>query len=193
MELNMQFLMWLKSKQILVNSHFQGSLNSLNTAWEERAFAEDAAGPFGGFIWPPRSYSCTFCRREFRSAQALGGHMNVHRWDRARLKQSLSTEGGRGDSPGRSNGCRSFSPLSSPYSSRASVTVTSHDENSIEDIVPFSGVGKSTRKEELMVTLEHDDDGVETKLQYLVSAKTIDGLTKMVLHRYRELAIYGGN
>ncbi|XP_058083426.1 transcriptional regulator SUPERMAN-like [Magnolia sinica] len=42
----------------------------------------------GGFSWPPRSYTCTFCKREFRSAQALGGHMNVHRRDRARLRQS---------------------------------------------------------------------------------------------------------
>ncbi|KAI4373910.1 hypothetical protein MLD38_011969 [Melastoma candidum] len=41
----------------------------------------------GGLSWPPRSYSCTFCKREFRSAQALGGHMNVHRRDRARLRQ----------------------------------------------------------------------------------------------------------
>ncbi|CAI0472858.1 unnamed protein product [Linum tenue] len=38
-----------------------------------------------GSTWPPRSYTCTFCRREFRSAQALGGHMNVHRRDRAKL------------------------------------------------------------------------------------------------------------
>ncbi|XP_075485248.1 transcriptional regulator TAC1-like [Primulina tabacum] len=53
---------------------------------------EDQTAPFGGFIWPPRSYSCSFCRREFRSAQALGGHMNVHRRDRARLKQSLSPQ-----------------------------------------------------------------------------------------------------
>ncbi|KAL4570500.1 hypothetical protein LXL04_026156 [Taraxacum kok-saghyz] len=37
--------------------------------------------------WPPQSYTCTFCKREFRSAQALGGHMNVHRRDRARLCQ----------------------------------------------------------------------------------------------------------
>ncbi|PWA71218.1 Zinc finger, C2H2 [Artemisia annua] len=37
--------------------------------------------------WPPRSYTCTFCKREFRSAQALGGHMNVHRREKARLKQ----------------------------------------------------------------------------------------------------------
>ncbi|KAK4782667.1 hypothetical protein SAY86_007041 [Trapa natans] len=41
-----------------------------------------------GISWPPRSYSCSFCKREFRSAQALGGHMNVHRRDRARLRQS---------------------------------------------------------------------------------------------------------
>ncbi|XP_010508577.1 PREDICTED: transcriptional regulator SUPERMAN-like [Camelina sativa] len=37
--------------------------------------------------WPPKNYICSFCRREFRSAQALGGHMNVHRRDRAKLRQ----------------------------------------------------------------------------------------------------------
>ncbi|KAI4345766.1 hypothetical protein L6164_012862 [Bauhinia variegata] len=46
-----------------------------------------------GFSWPPRSYTCSFCKREFRSAQALGGHMNVHRRDRARLRQSSPNEG----------------------------------------------------------------------------------------------------
>ncbi|CAI9771275.1 unnamed protein product [Fraxinus pennsylvanica] len=40
-----------------------------------------------GIPWPPRCYTCSFCKREFRSAQALGGHMNVHRKDRARLRQ----------------------------------------------------------------------------------------------------------
>ncbi|XP_019706194.1 zinc finger protein 10 [Elaeis guineensis] len=64
--------------------------SSYSESWEEQAFAEDSAGHLGGCIWPPRSYSCSFCRREFRSAQALGGHMNVHRRDRARLKQSSS-------------------------------------------------------------------------------------------------------
>ncbi|KAJ0984025.1 hypothetical protein J5N97_002381 [Dioscorea zingiberensis] len=59
-------------------------------SWEEKAFAEDSAAHLGGCVWPPRSYSCSFCRREFRSAQALGGHMNVHRRDRARLKQPPS-------------------------------------------------------------------------------------------------------
>ncbi|KAL9227577.1 hypothetical protein vseg_003251 [Gypsophila vaccaria] len=30
-----------------------------------------------------RSYDCVFCRRGFTTAQALGGHMNIHRKDRA--------------------------------------------------------------------------------------------------------------
>ncbi|XP_044486354.1 transcriptional regulator SUPERMAN-like [Mangifera indica] len=46
-----------------------------------------------GFSRPPRSYTCSFCKREFRSAQALGGHMNVHRRDRARLRQSPPRDG----------------------------------------------------------------------------------------------------
>lgn len=37
-----------------------------------------------GFSWPQRNYNCNFCQKEFKSAQALGGHMNVHRRDRAK-------------------------------------------------------------------------------------------------------------
>lgn len=65
---------------------------SSEPSWEEQAFARDAAANLGGCVWPPRSYSCSFCQREFRSAQALGGHMNVHRRDRARLRQCSSPE-----------------------------------------------------------------------------------------------------
>ncbi|KAJ7950267.1 Transcriptional regulator superman [Quillaja saponaria] len=80
-----RYLMWAKRKHSL-NS--LASSNNTDDSWEEQVFAEDAAGALGGCIWPPRSYSCNFCRREFKSAQALGGHMNIHRRDRARLKQS---------------------------------------------------------------------------------------------------------
>ncbi|XP_008787986.2 transcriptional regulator TAC1-like [Phoenix dactylifera] len=31
-------------------------------------------------------YECMFCRRGFTTAQALGGHMNIHRKDRARMQ-----------------------------------------------------------------------------------------------------------
>ncbi|CAN6229358.1 unnamed protein product [Urochloa humidicola] len=51
-------------------------------ASEDTADDDDALGG----TWPPRSYTCAFCRREFRSAQALGGHMNVHRRDRAKMR-----------------------------------------------------------------------------------------------------------
>lgn len=34
-----------------------------------------------------KSYACTFCKRGFSNAQALGGHMNIHRRDRARIRQ----------------------------------------------------------------------------------------------------------
>lgn len=53
-----------------------------DASWEIRAFAEDTMGT----TWPPRFYNCTFCGREFKSAQALGGHMNVHRRDRVRFR-----------------------------------------------------------------------------------------------------------
>ncbi|PIN12975.1 hypothetical protein CDL12_10278 [Handroanthus impetiginosus] len=80
-----RYWMWAKRKP---DSNPHNMISSYGDSWEEQAFAEDAAGALGGCVWPPRSYSCSFCRREFRSAQALGGHMNVHRRDRARLKQS---------------------------------------------------------------------------------------------------------
>ncbi|KAK1437086.1 hypothetical protein QVD17_02871 [Tagetes erecta] len=33
-----------------------------------------------------RSYECHFCKRGFTNAQALGGHMNIHRKHKAKLK-----------------------------------------------------------------------------------------------------------
>ncbi|KAK9055344.1 hypothetical protein SSX86_026427 [Deinandra increscens subsp. villosa] len=33
-----------------------------------------------------RSYECHFCKRGFTNAQALGGHMNIHRKDKTKLK-----------------------------------------------------------------------------------------------------------
>ncbi|XP_057523857.1 zinc finger protein 11-like [Amaranthus tricolor] len=74
---------WMLTNQTKIDDH--------HDSWEERAFAEDASRMLGGCVWPPRSYTCNFCRREFRSAQALGGHMNVHRRDRAKLKQFSSS------------------------------------------------------------------------------------------------------
>ncbi|XP_049374347.1 transcriptional regulator TAC1-like [Solanum verrucosum] len=35
-----------------------------------------------------RSYECNFCKRGFTNAQALGGHMNIHRKDKLKAKQN---------------------------------------------------------------------------------------------------------
>lgn len=39
-----------------------------------------------------RAYTCNFCKRGFSNAQALGGHMNIHRKDRAKLRQITEDE-----------------------------------------------------------------------------------------------------
>ncbi|XP_074567086.1 uncharacterized protein LOC141823733 [Curcuma longa] len=36
-----------------------------------------------------RSFDCIFCKRGFSNAQALGGHMNLHRKDKAKAKAKL--------------------------------------------------------------------------------------------------------
>lgn len=60
---------------------------SIELAMERQSSTSREAWSYYSFTaWPPRSYPCSFCKREFRSAQALGGHMNVHRRDRARLR-----------------------------------------------------------------------------------------------------------
>ncbi|CAF2267793.1 hypothetical protein BRARA_D00509 [Brassica rapa] len=45
-----------------------------------------------------RPYICDFCERGFSNAQALGGHMNIHRKDRAKLRQANLKEDDREDS-----------------------------------------------------------------------------------------------
>ncbi|KAK9920604.1 hypothetical protein M0R45_029154 [Rubus argutus] len=61
-----RYWMWAKRKHnsLMSASHHVQVPSQDDSSWEEQAFAEDAAGPLGG------------------------GHMNVHRRDRARLKQS---------------------------------------------------------------------------------------------------------
>ncbi|KAK8491415.1 hypothetical protein V6N13_025201 [Hibiscus sabdariffa] len=57
--------------------------------------SSDASGeqndPVGQDATTKRSYECTFCKRGFTNAQALGGHMNIHRKDRAKAKEPRSS------------------------------------------------------------------------------------------------------
>ncbi|XP_050374370.1 transcriptional regulator SUPERMAN-like [Argentina anserina] len=67
---------------VMTNKAIYGDFNSNKKNIEDGEVCTD------GYPWPPRAYICGFCKREFKSAQALGGHMNVHRKDRARLRCS---------------------------------------------------------------------------------------------------------
>lgn len=49
---------------------------------DEASSAEPASDDAGSQRRP--YFECTFCKRGFSSAQALGGHMNIHRKDRGR-------------------------------------------------------------------------------------------------------------
>ncbi|KAI3514594.1 hypothetical protein L1887_13139 [Cichorium endivia] len=42
-----------------------------------------------------RSYECMYCKHGFTTAQALGGHMNVHRKDRAKSRSNPSKSNSR--------------------------------------------------------------------------------------------------
>ncbi|RRT42660.1 hypothetical protein B296_00054667 [Ensete ventricosum] len=54
---------------------------------EETSSAEPTGHDDAGTKRP--YYECTFCKRGFSNAQALGGHMNIHRKDRARERPSV--------------------------------------------------------------------------------------------------------
>ncbi|GER24909.1 zinc finger protein 11 [Striga asiatica] len=66
------------------------SMEKLKWGFDQTSFDRDRAY---GFSWPQRNYRCSFCKKEFKSAQALGGHMNVHRRDRARMRLSSPSSG----------------------------------------------------------------------------------------------------
>ncbi|KAE8733023.1 Plastid transcriptionally active 16 [Hibiscus syriacus] len=70
-----------------------------------------------------RSYDCTFCKRGFSNAQALGGHMNIHRRHKAKLKQPSPTH----ENALQSSDISKTIPL---YSLKHPSSATSKDESS---------------------------------------------------------------
>ncbi|KQK20103.1 uncharacterized protein LOC104581666 [Brachypodium distachyon] len=49
---------------------------------EGDGFSKSGSPEESGARRAPAYYECSFCKRGFTNAQALGGHMNIHRKDR---------------------------------------------------------------------------------------------------------------
>ena len=69
------------------------------TAREDDEVAPPAPGsgeapPLAPAASPKPYYECVFCKRGFTTAQALGGHMNIHRRDRAKPTRDSPTSSG---------------------------------------------------------------------------------------------------
>nr|CAB3502805.1 unnamed protein product [Digitaria exilis] len=125
-------------------------------SWEERAFARDAAEHLGGCVWPPRSYSCTFCHREFRSAQALGGHMNVHRRDRALLRQGGSSPE---DQPQQSGALLCRAAAAAAASNPNTTTATSAADKGVTTTPSFLSTIIKESKNKLIMSSSMDQYG----------------------------------
>ncbi|XP_062188818.1 probable transcriptional regulator RABBIT EARS [Phragmites australis] len=53
-------------------------------------------------------YECSFCKRGFTNAQALGGHMNIHRKDRSGGKSGTAPPDAPGWQQDDSGGARTY-------------------------------------------------------------------------------------
>ncbi|EPS67888.1 hypothetical protein M569_06890, partial [Genlisea aurea] len=63
------------------SSSSSSSLSLPPPSEEEHPIASDDSAAAAG---TGRLYECVFCKRGFNTAQALGGHMNIHRKDGTR-------------------------------------------------------------------------------------------------------------
>ncbi|PRQ25917.1 putative transcription factor C2H2 family [Rosa chinensis] len=51
---------------------------------DSKSSSDEQAEDLNDDLGTGRSYECVFCKRGFTTAQALGGHMNIHRKERAK-------------------------------------------------------------------------------------------------------------
>ncbi|XP_020581087.1 transcriptional regulator SUPERMAN-like [Phalaenopsis equestris] len=132
--------------------------------------AADEPGTSAGSV---RFYDCIFCKRGFTTAQALGGHMNIHRKDRARLQPA----GPSSSSPKR--GEKAYHPYSRPQSGPVSKQTV--DQSYVVYFPVSSGEGLMTELvqagEELQLGLGRPgpkEEGEEGKKKEVVVEEDLD-------------------
>ncbi|XP_068646341.1 transcriptional regulator SUPERMAN-like [Aristolochia californica] len=98
-----------------------------------------------------RSYECMFCKRGFSTAQALGGHMNIHRRDRARIRHqptALSVAPERPDEDPALRALSSHFQSHPPYSSSISESLRSGTYHMYHLMPPSGSSHRETLRED---------------------------------------------
>ncbi|PNX79667.1 putative transcriptional regulator RABBIT EARS-like protein [Trifolium pratense] len=116
-----------------------------------------------GTSWPARNYACSFCKREFRSAQALGGHMNVHRRDRARLRSSLISSWVNPDQcPNTNNNTKPNPTITTTTTTNSLLSPSTQSPLSNDEIFnvssnPYLTLSSSSSSSPFLAHTSHDD------------------------------------
>ncbi|GMH20878.1 hypothetical protein Nepgr_022720 [Nepenthes gracilis] len=87
-----------------------------------------------------RFYDCVFCRRGFTSAQALGGHMNIHRKDRTSSCRKTNE-----DNQALDHHIRSYSAFNLSHSSEFSFPLEPSRNNHQKCSSGFTSTGNPPR------------------------------------------------
>ncbi|KAJ1422033.1 Zinc finger C2H2-type [Sesbania bispinosa] len=111
----------------------------------------------------PRSYECNFCKRGFSNAQALGGHMNIHRKDKAKLKQQSSSSSNQTHQHKSSSG-EQYSKLNWNWNVSQQDHASSRDEIHMRQLPLFA---ESPTTTELIIT--EKPQGSQTEEGALIS------------------------
>ncbi|KAL9998556.1 putative transcription factor C2H2 family [Helianthus debilis subsp. tardiflorus] len=147
--------------------------HKFKSKWENTSYNFDKDYGYDGISWRQRSFMCNFCKKEYKSAQALGGHMNVHRRDRARLRQSSPSldhpnPNPNFSSPPSSMMCVPFktfhSSLFSLDISSSSLTMNNEETQTVFPFVPHSAWNFLGDMRKNMNTEESFDQENETRV-----------------------------
>ncbi|XP_051130986.1 transcriptional regulator TAC1-like [Andrographis paniculata] len=105
-----------------MNEYHAGSGEEMMIVWGEESSPPPAS---------KSTFRCSFCKRGFSNAQALGGHMNIHRKDRAKLKEfNLDVNGEEDDNSDPPS-------KQKPLTSNPQIQIKDGEENNPIDWLPL--------------------------------------------------------
>lgn len=124
-------------KSMIIGDHEDQSRNSILEVDPQ----EQEVGPGG------RSYECIFCKRGFPTAQALGGHMNIHRKDRAKNRPNYLRNNNSNKEEDHSfySGPRYYPPVFASYPQTYTSAIPNDQEGNVRYDTYFSSTSSTSQ------------------------------------------------